>query len=284
MTVKQNQKQVSRDIQLKRSMLNLKQKTAVKRQAKWLFPHQSELFYKEQLAKIVDLIDQSMKNLLIPLLPRLQAEIDGNRPTATNDAFLDDLTATLNNMQTFVNSNQDDPTLLASTVGSDVSQYNRGQMTKVLKSAFGVSVTQSEPWLTTQLDLFTSQNVDLIKNITTKAMSDIQGIVTRGFAQGTSLREMQASLEDRIGFTRNRAKLIARDQTSKLNGQLTQLRQNQNGISKYVWVTAGDERVRPTHAANEGRTFSWDDPPATGNPGDDYNCRCIASPVLEGLL
>lgn len=284
MTVKQNQERVSADIQLRRSMLNLRKKTKVKRQSKWLFPHASELFYSEQLAKIVDLIDNAMQTMLIPLLPQLQVEIDATRPAAVNDAFLDDLQATLDNMQTFVNKNQSDPTVLASTAGDDISQYNRGQLSKVLKSAFGVNLTHTEPWLSTQLDLFTSQNADLIKNITTKAVGDIRGIVTRGFAQGTSLRDMGANLEKRIGITRNRAKLIARDQTSKLNGQLTQLRQQQNGISKYTWITAGDERVRPTHAANDGLVFSWDNPPATGNPGDAVNCRCIASPVLDDLL
>ena len=34
--------------------------------------------------------------------------------------------------------------------------------------------------------------------------------------------------------------------------------------------------MRPGHSANDGRIFAWDDPPPTGNPGDDFGCRCTA--------
>jgi hypothetical protein len=44
----------------------------------------------------------------------------------------------------------------------------------------------------------------------------------------------------------------------------------------YIWRTAGDDKVRPSHAANEGRVFAWNDPPETGHPGEDFNCRCTA--------
>lgn len=47
---------------------------------------------------------------------------------------------------------------------------------------------------------------------------------------------------------------------------------------QYIWRTQGDDKVRPSHAANEGQIFAWDNPPATGNPGDEYGCRCAAEP------
>lgn len=283
-TITQNQQRISREIAIRRALLNKKKQTNVKNIPRWQFPFAQERFYNQQLTKIVDLINEAMKAVLIPLLPRLQRELLGQRPDIKNDDFIDDLNAALNNMQIFVNKNQDNPDLLASTVGSGISQFNQAQNTKIMHSAFGVNILQQEPWLSPQLDLFTQQNADLIKNLSDKALHDIKGIVTRGFAQGTNLTDMTSDLRDRIGMTKRRATLIARDQTSKLNGQLTQLRQTQNGVSSYVWATAGDERVRPTHAMNEGQTFKWDDPPATGHPGSDYNCRCTAIPVLDNLL
>ena len=33
------------------------------------------------------------------------------------------------------------------------------------------------------------------------------------------------------------------------------------------------------HAANNRKVFSWDNPPPTGHPGYDYNCRCGAAPI-----
>jgi hypothetical protein len=46
----------------------------------------------------------------------------------------------------------------------------------------------------------------------------------------------------------------------------------------YIWRTAGDKNVRPEHAENDGRIFSWNKPPRTGHPGAEYGCRCWAEP------
>jgi len=50
----------------------------------------------------------------------------------------------------------------------------------------------------------------------------------------------------------------------------------------YIWRTRGDGKVRAAHAANNGRVFSWDNPPPTGHPGEDYNCRCTPEPYVRG--
>lgn len=52
--------------------------------------------------------------------------------------------------------------------------------------------------------------------------------------------------------------------------------------SHYIWRTRGDGKVRSTHAVNNGKIFSWDVPPETGHPGEDYNCRCTAEPYVRG--
>lgn len=50
------------------------------------------------------------------------------------------------------------------------------------------------------------------------------------------------------------------------------------GYTEYYWHTQRDSRVRPTHAANDGKWFSlFTPPPVTGHPGHDYNCRCWMS-------
>lgn len=51
---------------------------------------------------------------------------------------------------------------------------------------------------------------------------------------------------------------------------------------RYVWRTQRDERVRPSHRVNDGRILSRSNPPDTGHPGEDYNCRCEAIPYVEG--
>ncbi|MFW0777116.1 MAG: phage minor head protein [Rickettsiales bacterium] len=63
--------------------------------------------------------------------------------------------------------------------------------------------------------------------------------------------------------------------------ELDKTRQQQFGVKKYIWRTAGDDKVRPSHAANDGKIFEWDNPPPTGNPGDAPGCRCIAEPAPD---
>ncbi|WP_176083656.1 phage minor head protein [Martelella sp. HB161492] len=48
--------------------------------------------------------------------------------------------------------------------------------------------------------------------------------------------------------------------------------------SHYIWRTMRDDRVRASHAANDGNIYAFDNPPVTGNPGEAYGCRCIAEP------
>ncbi|MCI5049111.1 MAG: minor capsid protein [Rickettsiales bacterium] len=54
--------------------------------------------------------------------------------------------------------------------------------------------------------------------------------------------------------------------------------QQAEGYTHYIWHTVGDNRTRSSHAANDGKVFAWNNPPETGHPGDDYNCRCWAEP------
>lgn len=44
----------------------------------------------------------------------------------------------------------------------------------------------------------------------------------------------------------------------------------------YVWRTAGDDRVRATHAAHDWEIRTWNDSP---HPGTEANCRCWADPA-----
>ena len=75
---------------------------------------------------------------------------------------------------------------------------------------------------------------------------------------------------------------ITRDQTSKLIGDLNRIRQTNVGVRRYVWSTAGDERVRRTHQLNDAKRFTWNNPPPrTGHPGQDIQCRCVALPIFE---
>jgi SPP1 gp7 family putative phage head morphogenesis protein len=62
------------------------------------------------------------------------------------------------------------------------------------------------------------------------------------------------------------------DAEQKRRGETAQ----NHSTPQYIWRTAGDGKVRREHAVNDGKIFSWDNPPRTGNPGEAFGCRCWA--------
>lgn len=142
-------------------------------------------------------------------------------------------------------------------------------------------------------NLWVRQNSDLIV-AAEPIKSVVRDVLDNRLKEGVRVEELRAELQERLGMSKRRASLIARDQTLKASGQLQEARQTQVGIRRYVWTTSLDERVRDDHERLEGRVFSWDDPPVTnfsevirgkperrGHPGSDFQCRCTADPVLD---
>lgn len=163
-------------------------------------------------------------------------------------------------------------------------QINKTRFYSAMEGAIGINlqtIVQNEG-LEDILVATTRENVALIRSIPEEYFKKIETVVftgtTRSNAAGSMIKQIQ-----KIGkVTANRAKLIARDQTSKLNAALTQQRSENLGVEEYIWRTAGDERVRETHRSKNGKVFRWDNPPKdTGHPGQDIQCRCVAQPIIK---
>lgn len=52
-------------------------------------------------------------------------------------------------------------------------------------------------------------------------------------------------------------------------------------LETHIWRSADDARVRPAHAENDDQVFAWSAPPAGGHPGQGWNCRCTAEPIID---
>jgi len=146
------------------------------------------------------------------------------------------------------------------------------------------------------LQQWTANNVGLIKSLPGETMTKMTNIIQNGYLQGKSNTEMGRLIQEAYGTERKHALFIARDQTSKLSGELAQQQQRDAGIEEYVWSTSGDSRVRECHRYLNGKTFSWNNPPEmwymtksrgrvyTGrhcHPREDYQCGCVALPVFN---
>lgn len=170
---------------------------------------------------------------------------------------------------------------LAARIAKSTSEHQKGQLFRQVKATVGVDLkTIADKGLGARIKRFTAENVALIKSVPKTYFESVEKSVLAGMRSGKRATEIAKDMEERAGVTMARAKLIARDQVLKFHGELNHSRQTELGIETYIWRTVKDNRVREEHAELEGETFSWDAPPEPGHPGEDYNCRCFAEPVM----
>lgn len=143
------------------------------------------------------------------------------------------------------------------------------------------------------------RNIELIKSVPQKYFQRLQEMV---IASSLGQQHFEGGLVNAIQHlthvTRDRAKLIARDQSAKAVSTFTQMRYQNLGCEKYIWRNSKDKRVagnpsglypnpdpksqyHGNHWTREGKVFYWNDPPPDGNPGMAINCRCYAEPIFE---
>ncbi len=108
--------------------------------------------------------------------------------------------------------------------------------------------------------------------------------VQQGFRAENLIADIQA--EKKVSY--NKAKFLAKQETSLMVSKYRQVRYEDAGINRYMWSTSRDQRVRHDHRELQGKIFRFDQPPVTdkntgarNNPGEDFNCRCVAIPVLS---
>ena len=248
-----------------------------------------ELRYKRHLLDLSARYADATSAKLLPLLQQYEPQYR----KVKGDAALADVTSgavymaiermiTMIAQQTTSNLAWEAEAIAAQMV-SGTNDQTTETLQKSIQSAYGIDITQvlRGQNIGPTLQLAQKANVNLIKSIPAQYFDKLNTIVLNGVQQGSTYSDIEGQIQDLSGVTDSRAKLIARDQTAKTNAAITQTRQEDLGVKSYRWVTAGDERVRETHAANEGEIFDWDDPPAeTGHPGTDINCRCVAAPII----
>lgn len=252
-------------------------------------PKHLEREYEREIRKILEFLKQSLsKNVLNKLNKWDKAVI---RDAANMDIDPDDVSTSFRKVR-FELAEEYPPQAMqriAERMGITVQEFNAKVLKEGFKRVVGIDLFFEDVALQQQLSLFAAQNTNLISSLVEDTLSKTYGQVIQGFATGDRFEEIQKRILDyinpEVGNVASRAKLIARDQVNKLNGQINAARQSELGIVEYIWRTSLDERVRESHRAKEGKKFRWDDPPSdTGHPGEDIQCRCYAEPVLANLL
>jgi uncharacterized protein with gpF-like domain len=165
----------------------------------------------------------------------------------------------------------------------------------------GIDMTRilDDPAVAQAISVSSAEAASLITDIPAEMAEKTRRLVLQNFQQiplpdGMSLTD---AIQNELGISRRRARLIARDQTRKANAVVNQTRSTSIGIEEYIWRCVDDMRVvgRPgglypkgsaqhgNHWKLNGRKFRYDSPPAQGpgNPGWGIGCRCFAEPVID---
>lgn len=250
------------------------------------FPRGARLQYQRALLELVREMRVILREQLFPALERIETEAALNRTDGVRlDQVDEEIERVIGDVRIVfarrfsVERNKD----IARTQATSTNAFNRKDVDRQVLSVLGIDLG-TEPTIAPHLAEFVRENARLIKDIPAKLLNDVEGIISRGVRRGRLASAMAKEIGERLDVTESRAKLIARDQVSKLNGELTQLRQTSLGVRRYIWLTSQDERVRPSHEERDGEVFSWANPPVDGHPGEPINCRCVAEPILEDIL
>ena len=231
-------------------------------------------------------------------------------PEKVNDALPDyfkSLTAKMNrifdkldaiNLSMFAN-------LIASRVVNTANNANKERFNRQASKTFGIdlkgALSSSGKAVQDQLAIDRELNASLIKSVATEFKQQISETIMTNVQSGKRSTDLITQIKERYSVSQSRAKLIARDQTSKLNGSLVKARAHAVGSKTYIWSGVMDERhrKREDHWVMNGKLCRWDDPTifcedqgktwkkrkqiggVEAHPSEPINCRCAALPVVE---
>lgn len=132
-----------------------------------------------------------------------------------------------------------------------------------------------------------------IKDFAEDEIKSLRAKVKETAFEGNRYGALVKTVQDSYGVTAAKAKFLARQETRLLTTKYQESRYTEAGVTEYRWRDSGGTAlhpVRPRHHALSGTIQKWDEPPVTtepgeperrNNPGQDFNCRCQAIPVVR---
>lgn len=196
-----------------------------------------------------------------------------------------------------------------------VNKYNRQKFMAQMRKVLGINIAAIvDEAMKDDLDVMIQESASYIKSIPNYLVGHVADRVLQHFKgipmpEGRTLRQQ---IKEEFKVSDGRAKVLARDQTSKMNTSISAIRQTNLGIEWYVWKTVQDERVvgkpgglypkttklHKNHYIMQNKLCKWADQnvysddggktwkPRTAemphnHPGDDIMCRCRPAPYID---
>lgn len=181
--------------------------------------------------------------------------------------------------------------LLDAWAYSKLRNHINQAMRKNRNKFFSIILEKDDPQIYDFIQSYTKKNIELVQALGKKYIPEVSQLASKTFLEGGSSKDLAYQMLKFTDENKNKARFWARDQVGSAYSEFTHVRQRSIGITHFIWRTSRDNKVRETHQELEGKIFDWktgaantgllNDTPGAKFPGDSYNCRCTAEPVIE---
>ena len=171
---------------------------------------------------------------------------------------------------------------LVEKIGNKISDRNRKELYGLVEKRIGINSTElsNTEGLLADMNALNLETAQWVKKLRDETLEMYTANSLRAMTHGESLEEIMSQFDGMVEKRKNHAKFTARNQIANFNSMATKMRAQNLGITKAVWITSKDERVRECHKRRDGKEFELDKglySACDGQwllPGTDYQCRC----------
>mgnify|MGYP000312512985 CR=1 FL=1 len=195
--------------------------------------------YNAELKKMVNKVRADIESILVPKIKMLEHEY------VADSSWWDVIGAAIKLLKEKY-SGDAFAQWAARTSESFVSSVNYRNQQQF--SGFGIDVFGQSATVTEYLQASAFDNARLIKSIPEQYLKQVESLVMANMRAGLRPSAINKQLQNQFGVTQRRAKMIARDQTSKVSNSLARKRMISAGIKFWKWSTSKDSRVRDEHS------------------------------------
>jgi SPP1 gp7 family putative phage head morphogenesis protein len=173
-------------------------------------------------------------------------------------------------------------------VTKTVHNYDSTLKKHLRKAGFTVKLKLT-PFAEEALKASIGENVGLIKSIGVQYLGKVEQAVWASVKGGFDMATLTQQLQHAHHITRNRAELIARDQSAKAMSVIEIARRKELGIKEAIWKHShAGKKPRESHKRANGQRYDIDKGCLIEGeyiqPGEEINCRCGSQAIIEGIV